>query len=126
MGTDKSDNEATPVKSGSLSERISQFEQRNEAHEKAVKKARMPTEGVALAGRIATEMVAGVAVGGLMGWALDSWLGTTPLFLVLMFFIGAAAGMLNVWRAATGRGMATGYFDEQGQSKSDQDENRSG
>ena len=34
------------------------------------------------------------------------------MFLVVMFFFGAIAGMLNVWRVVTGRGMAAGYFDE--------------
>jgi len=29
--------------------------------------------------------------------------------MVVFFFLGAAAGMLNVYRAATGRGLAVGY-----------------
>ncbi len=66
----------------------------------------------AILGRVATELVAGVLVGAFIGWVLDRWLETSPLFLVLMFFLGAAAGMLNVWRMVSGRGMATGYFDE--------------
>ena len=66
----------------------------------------------AIMGRVATELVAGVMVGTFIGWALDRWLGTTPLFMVLLLFLGAAAGMLNVWRMLSGRGMATGYFDE--------------
>ena len=43
---------------------------------------------------------------------LDRWLDTSPLFLLVMFFLGAIAGMLNVWRVFTGRGLAAGYFDE--------------
>ena len=35
------------------------------------------------------------------------------LFLLVLFFLGAVAGMLNVWRVFTGRGLAAGYFDEQ-------------
>ena len=58
------------------------------------------------------ELVARVMVGTCIGWALDRWLETSPLFLVMLFFLGAAAGMLNVWRMVSGRGMATGYFDE--------------
>ena len=42
-------------------------------------------------GRVATELVAGVIVGALIGWMLDNWLGTSPLFLVLLFFLGAMA-----------------------------------
>ena len=32
--------------------------------------------------------------------------------MVVFFFIGSAAGMMNVWRALTGRGMAAGFVDE--------------
>jgi ATP synthase protein I len=49
--------------------------------------------------RIGVELVAGLVVGGGMGWLLDMWLGTGPFLLILFFFLGAAAGMLNVWRA---------------------------
>ena len=44
------------------------------------------------------EVVAGVGVGTLIGWALDRWLGTTPLFLIVFFMLGAAAGVLNAYR----------------------------
>ena len=44
------------------------------------------------------EVVAGVCVGVLLGWALDRWLGTLPLFLILFFMLGAAAGVLNAYR----------------------------
>ena len=56
-------------------------------------------------GCVATELVAGVLVGAFIGWALDRWLDTSPLFM-LVFFTGAIAGMLNVWRVFTGRGLA--------------------
>ena len=70
-------------------------------------------EGIAaIMGRVATELVAGVVVGTFIGWILDRWLETSPLFLLVMFFVGAIAGMLNVWRVLTGRGLAAGYFDE--------------
>ncbi|MEC8516240.1 MAG: AtpZ/AtpI family protein [Pseudomonadota bacterium] len=76
----------------------------------------LPAGAGAILGRVATELVAGVIVGAFIGWALDRWLGTSPLFLVMLFFLGAAAGMLNVWRMVSGRGMATGYFDEHRQN----------
>jgi ATP synthase protein I len=44
------------------------------------------------------EVVAGVGVGVLLGWALDRWLGTMPLFLIVFFMLGAAAGVLNAYR----------------------------
>lgn len=48
--------------------------------------------------QVGIELVAGVGGGFLIGWALDRWLGTTPLFLILFFILGAAAGVLNAYR----------------------------
>ena len=53
-----------------------------------------------IAFRLSTEFVAAVFVGGLIGWALDSWLGTSPILLLVMFFLGVATGFRNVVRAA--------------------------
>jgi ATP synthase protein I len=50
--------------------------------------------------RIGVELVSALLVGAGIGWLLDRWLGTTPFLLLLFFFLGAAAGILNVFRAA--------------------------
>lgn len=125
MQDDKTDKQDKPAISGSLDSRIAQFEARKAGKKQARSKAQMPTQGLALAGRVMIELVAGLAVGGFIGWVLDRWFGTTPLFLVLLFFIGAGAGMMNVWRTVSGYGLAAGYFDKQDQSQADQDDNRS-
>ena len=51
--------------------------------------------------KLGTELVASVAVGTIIGFILDTWFGTKPWFIVIFFFLGAAAGMLNVIRAAS-------------------------
>jgi ATP synthase protein I len=68
-----------------------------------------PASGMGVAFRIGVELVAALIVGVGIGLLLDRWLGTAPWFLILFFFLGAAAGVLNVYRAAKGLGMAVGY-----------------
>ena len=50
--------------------------------------------------KLGTELVAAVAVGTIIGFILDSWFDTKPLLIIIFFFLGAAAGMLNVFKAA--------------------------
>ena len=60
----------------------------------------IPRSAMGYAFRIGIELVAGLVVGGGIGWLLDKLFGTLPLFLILFFFLGSAAGILNVYRAA--------------------------
>jgi ATP synthase protein I len=48
--------------------------------------------------QVGIELVAGVIGGALLGYALDRWLGTWPIWFLVLFFLGAAAGMLNAYR----------------------------
>lgn len=49
--------------------------------------------------RVLVEMIAGVGVGGFLGWWLDTWLGTRPILLVVLLLLGFAAGGMNAYRA---------------------------
>ncbi|MCW5716120.1 MAG: AtpZ/AtpI family protein [Bauldia sp.] len=55
-------------------------------------------QGMAL--RLATEFVAGILVGGAIGWFFDGWLGTSPWGLIVFLLAGFAAGVLNALRTA--------------------------
>jgi ATP synthase protein I len=66
-------------------------------------------QGLGLGFRIGIELVVAVAVATALGWAIDRWLGTRPWGMIVLFFLGVAAGMLSVYRAVTGVGGAVGY-----------------
>ncbi len=72
--------------------------------EKARKKGPTPdnqrASSIGLAFRLATELVAGLLVGGVIGWYLDKWFGTSPVMLLVFFALGATAGIFNVIRTA--------------------------
>ena len=65
-----------------------------------------PPNAMGIAFRFTTELVSALVVGGGLGWgidwAFDRWspIHTRPFGLIVMFVIGAAAGILNVIRAA--------------------------
>lgn len=73
----------------------------------------VPRSALGLALRIGMELVVAVVVGTGIGWAFDHWLGTRPWGTIVFFFLGVGAGMVNVWRAVTGMGMAIGYRQQQ-------------
>ena len=50
--------------------------------------------------RLGSELIAGVAVGVFIGYWLDRAFGTWPLWLMVFFMLGVAAGLLNVFRTA--------------------------
>ena len=102
-----------------LKRRIRDAELHSENEARARGSAKLPAGAFALVGRIATELVAGVAVGGFVGWMLDNWLGTTPAFMIGLLLLGAGAGTMNIWRMASGHGLKVGYFDQDGKTSED-------
>ncbi len=100
-----------PSSSDRLRERLRELERKlepegdkREGMSDAELEKRSSTLGKAF--KVSTELVAGVFVGGFVGWALDNLLmpklgfNSTPLFLIVFLFLGIAAGFLNVFRAA--------------------------
>ena len=100
-----------PSSSDRLRERLRELERKLEPESEkrenmsdAELEKRSSTLGKAF--KVSTELVAGVFVGGFVGWALDNLLmpklgvNTTPLFLIVFLLLGIAAGFLNVFRAA--------------------------
>ena len=108
---DRDDRKASPKSSDRLRERLRELERKLEPEgekSETMSDAELEKRSSALgrAFKISTELVAGVFVGGFIGYALDNWLmpklgiKTAPLFLIVFLLLGIAAGFLNVFRAA--------------------------
>jgi ATP synthase protein I len=90
-----------PQRLTDLGKRLDEAQKRQAAGAK-----RPPPSQAGIAGRFATELVAALVVGGGLGWGIDWLFGhfgfhTRPVFLMVFFILGAAAGIRNVMRAAT-------------------------
>ncbi|WP_417694997.1 AtpZ/AtpI family protein [Roseibium sp.] len=78
-----------------------QLDDRRVADEKeALARSKSDTKGYAQAMKISSEFIAGIVVGGGIGWVLDRWLDTGPFGLIVFLLLGFAAGVLNVLRSA--------------------------
>jgi ATP synthase protein I len=77
-------------------------------HEAAeIKAAQNPTDSdhgtgkaMGIGMRATSELVASVLVGTLIGWQIDNWFATSPIFLLLFLLLGVASGFWNVYRIA--------------------------
>ena len=59
-----------------------------------------PSNALGLAMRVITDLIGAIVVGTAMGYGLDFLTGLAPLFLILFFFLGLAAGIFNVMKTA--------------------------
>ncbi|MDI2091156.1 AtpZ/AtpI family protein [Commensalibacter oyaizuii] len=48
--------------------------------------------------RAGVELFSAFLVGIIIGYGLDYWLSTRPLFMIIFSILGMSAGVLNVWR----------------------------
>ena len=58
------------------------------------------SSGIGVAFKMSTELVSAVAVGTIIGFILDNWFGTKPWLILIFFFVGVAAGIINVVKTA--------------------------
>ena len=58
------------------------------------------TSFIGTAFKLGTELVSAVVVGTILGFILDSWFDTKPWLIIIFFFLGSAAGIYNVIKAA--------------------------
>lgn len=59
--------------------------------------------------RAGAELVTTIGAGALIGYGLDSWLETKPLFLIIFLLAGVCAGFFNIYRITQNIGSSVGY-----------------
>ncbi|SMF70702.1 AtpZ/AtpI family protein [Candidatus Pelagibacter sp. HIMB1321] len=58
------------------------------------------SSSIGAAFKLSTELVSAVAVGTIIGFILDKTFGTKPWLIIIFFFVGVVAGIINVIRSA--------------------------
>ena len=63
-------------------------------------KDKEPPSSIGTAFKMSTELVSAVVVGTIIGFILDKTFGTKPWLIIMFFFVGVVAGIINVIRSA--------------------------
>jgi ATP synthase protein I len=63
-------------------------------------KDKNPPSSIGTAFKLSTELVSAVAVGTIIGFILDKTFGTKPWLILIFFFVGVIAGIVNVFKSA--------------------------
>ena len=58
------------------------------------------SSSIGAAFKLSTELVSAVAVGTIIGFILDKTFGTKPWLIIIFFFVGVVAGIINVVKSA--------------------------
>jgi ATP synthase protein I len=75
-----------------LNKKLSEYEKK---HNKETPNAQKPREGALF---IAAELIAGVAIGTLIGFYLDQFLHTKVLFLLIFVILGLISSLYNIYK----------------------------
>ena len=63
-------------------------------------KEKNPPSSIGTAFKMSTELVSAVVVGTIIGFILDKTFGTKPWLILIFFFVGVIAGIVNVFKSA--------------------------
>ena len=74
--------------------------QKKKASKRSSNRNQKSSSNIGIALKLSTELVAAVAVGTIIGFILDDWFGTKPWLILIFFFVGVAAGIMNVVKSA--------------------------
>ena len=73
---------------------------KNKISRKKLYKNKIPPASIGIAFKMSTELVSAVVVGTIIGFILDKTFGTKPWLILIFFFVGVIAGIINVFRSA--------------------------
>jgi ATP synthase protein I len=110
-----------------IRDKLSQIKEKDNKANTSQKSRADDSESMSVGLRAGTELIASIAAGGFIGYWLDIWLETKPIFLIAMLILGVITGFVNVWRTTQNIGHAVGYknLNNKDNNTIDKDDGRS-
>ncbi len=66
-------------------------------------------ENVGIGARAGTELVGAIIGGGLLGYGLDYYFETTPIFFLICLILGVITGFYNIYKITMNFGTSVGF-----------------
>ena len=74
-----------------VSEKIEEIKSRKKKNDNTQKQIR--GKQISIAMRISIELIIAVMIGAILGWYIDKWLDTKPIFLIILLILGIVSGI---------------------------------
>ena len=73
---------------------------KNKLSKRKIEEKNQNSSSIGAAFKLSTELISAVAVGTIIGFILDKTFGTKPWLIIIFFFVGVIAGIVNVIKSA--------------------------
>ena len=94
-----------------LGRQLDEIQGKKDAQKRKEEQAFRDADNMGRGIRAGAELITPMIAGGFIGWALDNWLDTKPIFLIIMLLLGVTTGFINVWRMTQNIGSSIGYSE---------------
>ncbi|MGB1077341.1 MAG: AtpZ/AtpI family protein [Bdellovibrionales bacterium] len=78
---------------------------------KKIHGSEVDAESMNIGMRAGSELIVGMAAGGLIGYGLDHWLDTKPIFFLIFLILGVGVGFLNIYKLSQNIGTSVGFAE---------------
>lgn len=99
-----------------LGKRLEKIRKQDEAKAAKEQKAEDDSSSFHQGMRAGSELIFNTLVGALLGYFLDQWLGTAPIFLLVFVMVGMFAAFRNIYRLLTPEDAPAQEIEKKGDS----------
>ena len=92
-----------------LSDTLAEMQAKEDAESAREREIRNDANNMSNGVRAGAELITCMVAGGLIGWGLDKWLETKPIFLIIFLLAGIFTGFWEVYRITQNAGSAVGF-----------------
>ncbi|MGB0573821.1 MAG: AtpZ/AtpI family protein [Hyphomicrobiales bacterium] len=87
----RDDKSAQEEKLREIAEKIEKYKFNHTSND--VKQKNKRGKQISIAMRLSTELVVASIVGAILGWYIDKWLNTKPIFFIIFLLLGVVSGV---------------------------------